>query len=232
MKIIQETPEKLIIRMETSDYLANAIRRTISEVPVLAIDEVEIFKNDSALYDEIVAHRLGLIPLKTEKGMNEKTKIEFKLSKKGPCTVYAGDLDGAGEVVEGKIPITLLGEEHKLELSATAILGNGTEHAKCLPGFFYYRNLLEINSSPKIDGILENYKGFIKPEKKDKKWICDLEEGIVEDIIALDKNAISNSPEMLLIIESFGNMPAKEILAKAIKILEDNLDEFEKKISK
>ncbi|MEK6844102.1 MAG: DNA-directed RNA polymerase subunit D [Nanoarchaeota archaeon] len=230
MKVIQETPEKLIIRIETNESLLNALRRTVPEVPVLAIDEVEIFKNDSALYDEVVAHRLGLIPLKTDKGMNEKTKIEFKLSKKGPGTVYSGDLEGAGDIVEEKIPITLLEEDHKLELVATAILGKGVNHAKCLPGLIYYRSLLEVNSSPKIDSIVESYKGLIKPEKKDKKWLCDLEEGLVEDILALDKNAVSHSPEMLLIVESFGNMPAKDILTKVINILEDNLDEFEKEI--
>ena len=130
MEIIENTKERVVLRMEANESLANAIRRSVSEVPTLAIDEVEIFKNDSALYDEIVSHRLGLVPLKTEKSMSKKTKIEFKLSKKGPCTVYSGDLDGAGEVIYKNIPITILGKEHKLELVATAILGTALEHAK------------------------------------------------------------------------------------------------------
>ena len=99
MVVILKTPEKIIIRTNANESLANAIRRSIDEVQVLAIDEVEIFKNDSALYDELLAHRLGLVPLKTEKGMSEKTKIEFKLSKLGPCSVYSGDIDGNAEVV-------------------------------------------------------------------------------------------------------------------------------------
>ena len=99
MKAILNTPEKLVLRIEANDSLANALRRSILEIPTLAIDEVEIFKNDSALYDEILSHRLGLIPIKTEKGASEKTKIEFKLSKKGPCTVYAEDRDGSAEIV-------------------------------------------------------------------------------------------------------------------------------------
>src|SRR3989344_3740746 len=102
MPIVQNTPEKLVLRIDANEALANAIRRSLSEVPTLAIDEVEIYKNDSALYDEIVANRLGLIPLKTEKSMSGKTKIDFKLSKKGPGMVYAEDLEGPITIVNPK----------------------------------------------------------------------------------------------------------------------------------
>ena len=173
MEIIENRPEKLILRMNANLPLANAIRRSVAEVSVLAIDDVEIYKNDSALYDEVLAHRIGLIPLKTEKKMSGKTKIEFKLSKKGPCTVYSGDLRGPADIVYEKIPITILGDEHKLELVATATLGKGIAHAKYLPGICYYRYLLEIKSSPLVDKIIQGSKGAIKAEKKGSKWICD-----------------------------------------------------------
>ncbi len=228
MQTIENTKERLILRMDANLPLANAIRRSISEIPTLAIDEVEIFKNGSALYDEMLAHRLGLIPLKTEKSMTAKTKINLKLSKKGPCTVYAEDVGGAAEIVYPKIPITILGENHKLELVAVATLGTGQEHAKHSPGLCYYRNLLEIKSSPASDKIIQNSKGAIKPEKKGSKWLCDLNDAEVNEIEKNDKEAVSDSEEIIFVIESFGNMPAKDILQGAIKSLEDNLDDFEK----
>src|SRR5512140_1006753 len=112
MEVIQKSDQKLVIRIDANETLANALRRSVSEVPTLAIDEVEIFKNDSALYDEVLAHRLGLVPLNTEKSMSSKTKIDLKLSKTGPCTVYSGDLKGSAETVFDNIPITILGEGH------------------------------------------------------------------------------------------------------------------------
>ena len=228
MAIVQDTPDKLVLRLTISESLANAIRRSVSEVPTLAIDEVEIFSNDSALYDEMLAHRIGLIPLKTEKGMSEKTKINFKLSKKGPGIVYAEDLDGGADIIYLKIPITLLGENNKLELTATAILGTGLQHAKYIPGLCYYRHLLEVKSSPEIDKLVQNSKSIFKAEKKGSKWLCDLQEATVNQIIDIDKEAGSDSPEILFIVESFGQLSPKEIFSKSINALSDNLNELEK----
>jgi len=229
MEVIQKGPEKLVIRMEANVSLTNAIRRSVSEIPILAIEDVEMFKNDSALYDEILAHRFGLIPLKTEKSMSAKTKIDLKLTKIGPCTVYSGDLKGNADIVYDKIPLTILGDDSdKIELVATAKLGKGTDHAKHVPGLCFYRHILEVKSSPQIDSIIQGSKGLIKAEKKGNKWICDLNETEIDEITKLDKGAISDSEEILFIIESFGMLPAKDILIKAIESLEDNLDEFEK----
>ena len=52
---------------DTNAAFANALRRIIiEEVPTMAIEEVEFRKNNSILYDEIIAHRMGLITLKTD----------------------------------------------------------------------------------------------------------------------------------------------------------------------
>ena len=45
--------------------LANAYRRLmLSEVPSMAIEKVYIYNNTSIIQDEILEHRMGLIPLK------------------------------------------------------------------------------------------------------------------------------------------------------------------------
>jgi DNA-directed RNA polymerase subunit D len=230
MEVVQKTPEKLVMRLDISESLANAIRRSVAEVPTLAIDEVEIFKNDSALYDELVSHRLGLVPLKTEKSMNSKTSIDLKVKKVGPGMFYASDLQGEAEVVEPKIPITLLGKDHTIELIATAKLGKGINHAKHIPGLCYYRHVLEVASSPEADKIVQKSKGEIKAEKKGNKWICDLREADIDAINAHDANAVKDTPEILFIVESYGMMPAQEIFAKSLEALGDNAAEFLKEL--
>jgi len=231
MQTEENNSEKLILRLENNYSLANAIRRSIDEVPILAIDEVEIYANDSALYDEYLAHRIGLIPLKTDKRMGASTKIEMKLKKRGPCWVYSGDLEGNGKAVYDNIPLTLLEEGQEIELAATAILGKGVEHAKFSPGLCYYRDLIEVKSSKaEVEKIINESRGLIKPEKKGSAWICDLPEADANKIKEIDKEAMKDSGEIIMIIESWGQISAKDILSGAVEALGKNLDEFEKLI--
>jgi len=168
MTTILKTPEKLIMRLGCSYSLLNAIRRSVEEIPILAVDDVEIFKNDSALYDEFLAHRIGLVPLKMDSKMSSKTEISLKLKKTGPCTVYSKDLIGSVNDVYKEIPLTILEKGQEIELVATARLGLGVKHAKHSPGICYYRHLLKIKSNSKIDEIIRNSKSkIIKSEKKE-----------------------------------------------------------------
>src|SRR3990167_7411824 len=83
VRVLENNKEqgKLSFILKDSDPIfANTLRRLmIDEVPTMAIEEVEFSKNNSILYDEIVAHRLGLIPLKTDmKSYNLPEKCKCK----------------------------------------------------------------------------------------------------------------------------------------------------------
>ncbi|MCS7110889.1 MAG: DNA-directed RNA polymerase subunit D [Ignisphaera sp.] len=57
--------------------LLNAIRRySLAKVPTYAIDEVMVIVNTSAMFDEILAHRLSMIPLRSEESLDKQGDIE------------------------------------------------------------------------------------------------------------------------------------------------------------
>ncbi|TRO52488.1 DNA-directed RNA polymerase subunit D [Candidatus Bathyarchaeota archaeon] len=147
------TTLRVVIR-EADVPLMNALRRIgLAQVPSMAIDEVVMIENSSILQDEIIAHRLGLTPLKTDlDGYNLpeecKCKSEFGCnlcrvtftldadSVEGTRTVYSGELLSENPQivpVSDKIPIIKLAKGQKLKLEAYARLGKGQDHAKWQP---------------------------------------------------------------------------------------------------
>jgi len=132
----------------------NALRRIVlAEVPSMAIDDVVIIENSSMLQDEILAHRLGLIPIKTdldsynlpeecpcksEFGCNlcrAALTLEVEASN-GVRTVYSGDLKPENPdivPVSDGIPIVKLASGQRIRLEAYARLGKGKAHAKWQP---------------------------------------------------------------------------------------------------
>lgn len=67
--------------------IANAYRRILlSELPTLAIEDVFIFDNTSIIQDEVLAHRLGLIPLT---GGSDGLRWMHWYKKPPPTTDYA-----------------------------------------------------------------------------------------------------------------------------------------------
>ena len=162
VKVLESTDQIAVLDVRgVTPSILNALRRTlISQVPKLAIEDVTIYDNTSALFDEIVAHRLGLLPVPTDlNAFNRRWKennadpkeaactcagegcpnctVLYTLSKEGPCMVYSGDLvpaaDARFKIVDPKIPIVKLLEGQRVMLEAGAILGEGREHAKWVP---------------------------------------------------------------------------------------------------
>ena len=117
MKLKEKTNDSITFITEVEDSLVNAVRRYFNEISVVAINEIEIFKNDSALYDETIAHRIGLIPIKTDKNVSDKEVLKFKLSVSKEGTIYSKDLKGKIELVYDSIPITILNKDQELEIA-------------------------------------------------------------------------------------------------------------------
>ncbi len=153
VEVLESGDRELVLRIEgTTVATMNALRRTLMmEVPKLAIEDVTIYDNKSALFDEIIAHRLGLLPVPTDptvfaswdatippKEQDETTQVLYTLTFEGPGTVYGSDLKPAtgeefSEIAEPEVPIVKLGRDQRLMLEATALLGSGTTHAKWQP---------------------------------------------------------------------------------------------------
>ncbi len=153
--VIESSPTRIRIRLKgIGRAYANALRRVaISQVPTMAIDDVVILENSSVMFDELVSHRLGLIPLKTD-------LVRYNLPEDCDCksalgcpkcrvllvldaeatdrvrTVNSGDLiaeDPETKPIVDNIPIVKLAPGQKIKLEAYARLGRGSEHAKWQP---------------------------------------------------------------------------------------------------
>ncbi|MHB1868699.1 MAG: DNA-directed RNA polymerase subunit D [Nitrososphaerales archaeon] len=153
--IIESHPSRLRLRLKGVDRAyANAIRRmAISQVPTMAIDDVVILENSSVMFDELVAHRLGLIPLKTDLNRYnlpedcdcktplgcQKCRVLLVLDAEASDKVRAvnsSDLvseDPDTKPIADTIPIVKLAPGQKIKLEAYARLGKGSEHAKWQP---------------------------------------------------------------------------------------------------
>ncbi|MGA2875977.1 MAG: DNA-directed RNA polymerase subunit D [Nitrososphaerales archaeon] len=203
--VIESQPSRIRLRLKNIDRAyANAIRRiAISQVPTMAIDDVVILENSSVMFDELVAHRLGLIPLKTDLNRYnlpeecdcknalgcQKCRVLLVLDAEASDkvrTVNSSDLvseDPETKPIADSIPIVKLAPGQKIKLEAYARLGKGSEHAKWQP------------TSASV---------LIETGKQD---------------------------EFELYIESVGSLPASEIFTRAIEKLQKNLTEFSTQVA-
>ncbi len=134
---------KLSFKVEDADIaVLNAVRRyAMARVPVLAVERMTIYENNSSMFDEYISHRVGLIPLTTPEGVAPETEVGFSLDASGPKVVYSGEMKGAGGEVAAareKIPIITLFEGQNLRFEGTAKVGTGKKHAKFQAGIAAY----------------------------------------------------------------------------------------------
>jgi DNA-directed RNA polymerase subunit D len=155
IKILERDNNHIVIEFNNIPrQYVNALRRlSISEVPTFAIDDVVILENSSVMHDEAVAHRLGLIPLRTDlkrfvmphlcdcKSTLGCSNCRVLLvldteSQDKTKVITSADLISEDEVVKPvnkEIPIVSLAPGQKLKFEAYARLGTGKNHAKWQP---------------------------------------------------------------------------------------------------
>lgn len=153
-----ERKAKFILK-NSSPAMANALRRTLlSDIPKMAIDKVEFhlgpimyddkeYESVTPLFDEIIAHRLGMVPVPTDLNLFcpqsecvcggegcPNCTIMYSLNKIGPCTVLSGDLEPLGNpdlrVKDEFIPIVELTDGQAVLIYATAVMGTAKTHVK------------------------------------------------------------------------------------------------------
>ena len=235
---------KFILR-NSSPAFANAWRRAMkSLVPVLAVDYVDFYLNSSYLYDEILAHRIGLIPLKTNVDKFNLQKdcvcggegcpncqVSLRLNIEGPKTVYSGDLisdDPETRPVYDNIPIVELYKGQQLMLEAVARLGFGKEHAKFQPvSICAYRLLAKVSlDESNCNNCMKCVEICPKDvfEVRDGKVVVanDFDCTLCKDCVDVcDNKAIDvvETNDYVFTVESIGQMEVREIMKRALNTI-------------
>jgi len=277
MKVKLRKNEQFFAQVEFEDVnysFVNSIRRSlVSMVPCLAIHEVDFhmgslgayvdeesgeekeYESISAMFNEIVAHRIGMLPIPTDEKTVEafgesigddskQPDIMYSLHKQGPCTVYSGDLepvngDTALVIPETSVPIVKLAEGQAILVYAKAKMGNAKQHAKwqtVVAPRFYQAPTLTVSSGKGSKTVIDAV-GKEHFKKKGKNHVIDDPVKAHEAIKKLEslwndedaKNAMTvtrNKTHFILEFETTGAMEAKLALEQALKSLDSHCKDF------
>ncbi len=232
----------------TDNRFMNTLRRyAYGEVPTMAVDVVRFQENTSGMYDEVLAHRIGLIPLTYDPDVysyGDKKKVTLVLEKEGPCVVRAGDMKSTDESVKPvfeDIPIITLLEGQKLKFEADAILGKGKDHAKWQAAIVGYKNIPQIRINKQKCSVCKKCVA-VCPKKvlvmKDgtigveNSINCDLCNRCVEICpdgaisVSFDRNSF------YVDIESVSGLSAEAVLKMALSEMRDTAEKIKADLAK
>ncbi len=250
---------KILIE-ETEPAFVNALRRVlIADVPKMAIEDVEFhlgpiraedgkeYESVAPLFDEMIAHRLGLVPIPTDLSLYNPRQdcptchgegcpsctIIYSLNKRGPGLVTSADMEPIGDTKlrpkDPNIPIVQLAEGQAILIYATAQLGTGKEHAKWQVthgvGYQYYPVL---KAGSKTLDVLDPSVPFCAAHmlttSAEEKTV-----GLPDDCTMCNKfreaykvdsvKIASDPTRFLLQFETDGSMSAKDVLQKALDLI-------------
>ena len=252
----------------------NSVRRSlVSMVPCLALHEIDFhmgslgsyvdeesgdereYESISAMFNEIVAHRIGMLPIPTDEKTIEafgdsigddskQPDIMYSLHKQGPCTVYSGDLepvsgDDSLVIPETNVPIVKLAEGQAILVYAKAKMGNAQKHTKwqcAVAPRFYQAPTITVSSGKGSKAIFDivDKKDF---KKKGKSHVIDNPvkahaalnklEQLWNDKEAKESMEVSTKKDHFIFeFETNGAMKANLALEQALKALDGHCNEF------
>ena len=263
---MEDRKAKFILR-NSSPAMANALRRTmLQDIPKMAIDKVEFhlgpimqddkeYESVTSLFDEIIAHRLGLIPVPTNDQFTFQKDcscggvgcpgctIMYSLNKVGPGTVLSGDLmplgDSTLKVKDEAIPIVELTDTQAVLIYATAVMGTAKQHVKWQAAFgvgYSYMPTVTIKADKagiaEVQEAAASYPGLFKVEGgklvvDDIYRACTYGKAVEQDPALQDAVTVEwDDTAFVFKYETDGSLTARQVLDKAVEILEQKAEEF------
>ncbi|MCL1979170.1 MAG: DNA-directed RNA polymerase subunit D [Methanomassiliicoccaceae archaeon] len=259
-----ETKGSFILK-NSSPAIANALRRTmLTDIPKMAIDKVEFhlgpimaddkeYESVTPLFDEIVAHRLGMVPVPTDhelftfqencvcggEGCPSCT-IMYSINRMGPCTVLSGDMMPLGNsslaVKDQFIPLVELTGGQAVLIYATAVMGTARKHAKWQAAFGVgYKYLPKVS----IDEKKASEPHVVKCASICPKGVFEVKNGKLkvkemlscnmcrecEDVSGGAVSIGADDTNFFFRYETDGSLTAKQVLDKALELLSKQSEE-------
>ncbi len=254
--------------LERSDYyvrfvveglppsIVNSLRRIIiSEVPVLAIDDVVIIDNNSVMYDEVLAHRLSMIPIKTdlkkfpkieecEEGLVDQSlctaRLYLHVEADKPMIVYSGMLksdDPSVAPVRDDIPIVKLGRGQRIILEAYAKLGRARDHAKWQAGLaayqYYPKVIVKRGNDRRCFELCSQFcRDALEYDERTGMRIVDVKRcsfnmwKTCENLCGGSIEVLWDENKYIFWVESYGNMSVRDLLEESFRILKRKFEVF------
>jgi DNA-directed RNA polymerase subunit D len=240
--------------------IANALRRTLlDDIPKLAIDKVifhhgqirdregNVYDSSLPLFDEIVAHRLSLVPLVSDPKMNFREEcacegkgcplctMSYSINKIGPAVVTSGDLQPMGNPdltpADPDIPIVKLGPKQAILVTGEAIMGRGKTHTKwqATSGVFYkYHREFVVTKSELENWTSVKEKCPLSVISEDSKTIRFTDDDGCKAVRQLldypSVKVIEDDTQFIFQFETDGSYKAIDVLEYALKRLPQRLN--------
>lgn len=223
---------RFLVQSSRNDILS-AIRRTIMlHVPVFAVSEVSVYKNESVMADEMLAHRIGLVPIYSDDVDDAEHHLYLK---KNSGTVCSGDISGSLDVPLKHIPLVTLNEGKTLELELLVKKGTGEEHTKYCPASIFFYNVATIKQNSNVEST-EGFCPINILEKKANKivlkdpYACD----VCKYCESKSNKALQlefNTDEFIFKICPYGNLDLDVMVKTSCDFLQKELDELKEQLS-